>query len=324
MTQPTHVPDNVPDPYDIAPEVAAALASGGPVVALETAVLTHGLPHPLGLETVLSMQDAVRAAGALPAVVGMLAGRLIVGLDDAQLAALAKAPAPRKLGRRDLAVAALAGADGGTTVSATCWAAARAGIAVFATGGIGGVHRGAAQDVSTDLQALAQSPVLVVASGAKSLLDLPATLEVLETWGVPVLGYGTDRFPAFYVAETDLPLTSSVNGPDAAARAWLLARRLGLPGGMLLAVPVPAQSAIAAAEVEAWVASATAEAVAAGITGQAVTPWVLARLASLSGGRTLVANQALLVNNARVAGEVAGRIAGDAGGSRLHVTHMKP
>lgn len=324
MTQPTHVPDNVPDPYDIAPEVAAALASGEPVVALETAVLTHGLPHPLGLETVLAMQDAVRAAGALPAAVGMLAGRLVVGLDPAQLAALARAPAPRKLGRRDLAVAALAEANGGTTVSATCWAAARAGIEVFATGGIGGVHRGAAQDVSTDLPALAQSPVLVVASGAKSLLDLPATLEVLETWGVPVLGYGTDRFPAFYVAETDLPLNSRVDGPEAAARAWRLARRLGLPGGMLLAVPVPAQAAIAAAEVEAWVAAATAEAAAAGTTGQAVTPWVLARLTSLSGGRTLVANQALLVNNARVAGEVAGRIAGDAGGSRLHVTQLKP
>lgn len=320
MTQPAVLPD----PFDIAPEVASALASGRPVVALETAVLTHGLPHPLGLETVLAMQDAVRAAGALPAVVGMLAGRLRVGLDPDQLAALARAPAPRKLGRRDLALAALAEADGGTTVSATCWAAARAGIEVFATGGIGGVHRGAAQDVSTDLPALAQSPVLVVASGAKSLLDLPATLEVLETWGVPVLGYGTDRFPAFYVAETDLRLTSRVDGPAAAARAWLMARRLGLPGGMLLAVPVPAAAAIALAEVEAWVAAATAEAAAAGTTGQAVTPWVLARLASLSGGRTLAANQALLVHNARVAGDVAVHVAGNADRSRHDAAEMMP
>ncbi len=301
--------DNDIDPFVVAPEIRAALAAGRPVVALETAVLTHGLPHPLGLETVLAMADAVRRAGAVPAVVGMLAGRLVVGLDDTRLVVLANAPAPRKLGRRDLALAALAEADGGTTVSATCWAAARAGIAVFATGGIGGVHRGGTRDVSTDLPALSQSPVLVVASGAKSLLDLPATLEMLETLGVPVLGYGTDRFPAFYVVSTDLPVTSRVDGPAGAARAWRLARRLGLPGGMLLAVPVPPAAAVGADEVEAWVATATAEAAAAGASGPAVTPWVLARLTALSGGRTLVANRALLVNNAAVAGAVASAIA---------------
>lgn len=285
--------------------VAEALAAGGPVVALETAVLTHGLPHPLGLETLRAMAAAVAAAGALPAVIGMLGGRLTVGLSEAELDALAAAKAPRKLGRRDLALAALAGADGGTTVSATLWAAARAGIAVLATGGIGGVHRGAPHDVSTDLPALAQSPVLVVASGAKSLLDLPATLELLETYGVPVLGYGTDRFPAFYVAATPLPVTARVDGPEQAAAAWRMARALGLPGGMLLAVPVPAEAAIAPEAVEAWVAAATAEAEAAGATGQALTPWVLSRLAALSGGRSLAANRALLVHNGAVAGAVA-------------------
>jgi pseudouridine-5'-phosphate glycosidase len=300
----------VPAAFTVAAPVSEALAAGGPVVALETAVLTHGLPHPLGLETLRAMAAAVAAEGALPAVIGMLGGQLKVGLDEAELAALAEAGAPRKLGRRDLALAALAGADGGTTVSATLWAAAQAGIAVLATGGIGGVHRGAPQDVSTDLPALAQSPVLVVASGAKSLLDLPATLEVLETYGVPVLGYGTDSFPAFYVAVTELPITARVDGPAQAAAAWRMARTLGLPGGMLLAVPVPAEQAIGAAEVEAWVAAATAEATAAGASGQALTPWVLSRLAALSGGRTLAANRALLVNNGAVAGRVARALGG--------------
>ncbi|MBK8538612.1 MAG: pseudouridine-5'-phosphate glycosidase [Ardenticatenia bacterium] len=300
----------VPAAFTVAAPVAEALAAGGPVVALETAVLTHGLPHPLGLETLRAMAAAVAAEGALPAVIGMLGGQLTVGLDEAELAALAEAGAPRKLGRRDLALAALAGADGGTTVSATIWAAAQAGIAVLATGGIGGVHRGAPQDVSTDLPALAQSPVLVVASGAKSLLDLPATLEVLETYGVPVLGYGTDSFPAFYVAVTELPISARVDGPAQAAAAWRMARTLGLPGGMLLAVPVPAGQAIGAAEVEAWVAAATAEATAAGASGQALTPWVLSRLAALSGGRTLAANRALLVNNGAVAGRVARALGG--------------
>lgn len=301
----------VPAAFTVAAPVAEALAAGGPVVALETAVLTHGLPHPLGLETLRAMAAAVAAEGALPAVIGMLGGQLTVGLDEAELAALAEAGAPRrKLGRRDLALAALAGADGGTTVSATLWAAAQAGIAVLATGGIGGVHRGAPQDVSTDLPALSQSSVLVVASGAKSLLDLPATLEVLETYGVPVLGYGTDSFPAFYVAVTELPITARVDGPAQAAAAWRMARTLGLPGGMLLAVPVPAEQAIGAAEVEAWVAAATAEATAAGASGQALTPWVLSRLAALSGGRTLAANRALLVNNGSVAGQVAMALGG--------------
>ncbi len=300
----------VPAAFTVAAPVAETLAAGGPVVALETAVLTHGLPHPLGLETLRAMAAAVAAEGAMPAVIGMLGGQLTVGLDEAELAVLAEAGAPRKLGRRDLALAALAGADGGTTVSATLWAAAQAGIAVLATGGIGGVHRGAPQDVSTDLPALAQSPVLVVASGAKSLLDLPATLEVLETYGVPVLGYGTDSFPAFYVAVTELPITARVDGPAQAAAAWRMARTLGLPGGMLLAVPVPAGQAIGAAEVEAWVAAATAEATAAGASGQALTPWVLSRLAALSGGRTLAANRALLVNNGAVAGRVARALGG--------------
>ncbi len=289
----------------IDPEVQAALAAGGPVVALESALITHGLPRPLNAEVAREIQAAVRAEGALPATVAVLDGEPRVGLTPADLDRLAEDPAARKCATRDLPPALAAGGAGGTTVSATARIAHAAGIAVFATGGIGGVHRGGGFDVSADLAELGRTPITVVCSGAKSLLDLPATLEVLETRGVTVLGFGTDRFPAFYVADSGLPVAARVADPADVARVAQARDRLGLPGAILATVPLPAADALDSGEVDALTRQATSEAAAAGITGPAVTPWVLARMAELSGGRTLAANRALLVNNARVAARIA-------------------
>lgn len=300
----------LPEAFRIHPEVAAALADGRPVVALESAVITHGLPRPLNLEVAVAMEAAVRSAGAVPATVAVQDGAVCVGLTDEARRRLAEAPAARKCGRRDLPAALAGGAAGGTTVGATAWIAHAAGIAVFATGGIGGVHRGGVFDVSADLVDLGRAPITVVCSGAKSLLDLAATLEVLETHGVTVVGYGTDRFPAFYVADGGLAVPARADGPGDVARVALARDGLGLPGAVLAAVPVPAAQALAAGEVEAWVDAATREAAAAGVVGPAVTPHVLGRLAALSGGRTLAANRALLVHNAAVAGEIASAVAG--------------
>lgn len=305
----------------IHPEVAAALARGGAVVALESAVITHGLPRPLNAAIAREMEAAVRGEGATPATVAVLDGRIRVGLSEDDLDRLADAREARKCGTRDLALAVAGGGwymgsgdaagggtgsgAGGTTVSATAWIARKVGIRVFATGGIGGVHRGSAFDVSADLVELGRTPITVVCSGAKSLLDLPATVEVLETQGVDVLGYRTDRFPAFYVAASTLPVTARIDEPSAAASVVAARDALGLPGAILVAVPVPADQALAWDEIERIVQQATADAVADGATGPAVTPRVLARMAEISEGRTLAANRALLVNNARVAAEIA-------------------
>ncbi len=293
--------------FVVAQEPRAALAAGAPVVALESTLFAHGLPAPRGIETALALEAIVRAAGAIPATVGVIEGRLVVGLSADEIARLAGESGVRKLSRSDLAHAIATHACGATTVSATMIAAQRAGIAVFATGGIGGVHRGVEQtmDVSADLTELARTRVCVVASGAKSILDLPRTLEVLETSGVPVLGYQPRELPAFFVRSSGLHLHQRVDGPEEAARVIAAQRALGLETGILLAVPPPLDHALDADEVDAAIASALAAAERQGIRGKAVTPYLLAEVRTRTGGRSLEANVSVVRNNARVAAEVA-------------------
>lgn len=293
--------------FEIRAEVAAALDTAAPVVALETAVLTHGLPEPRNLEAARRMEEAVRAEGAVPATVGVLCGRIVLGLSEGELETLASDPEAAKASARDLAPLAAAGGTAGTTVAATAFVAGRAGLPVVATGGIGGVHRaaGAGLDVSADLAELARAPVAVVCSGPKAVLDLRRTLEALEALGVAVVGYGTDRLPAFWSRDGGLPLEHRVEEADGAAavlRAW---RDLGHPGGLVFAVPAPAEEALDGDQVEEWVSRAVEEAASRGIAGKAVTPYLLERVATLSRARTLAANLALLERNARVAARIA-------------------
>lgn len=296
---------------DIAPSVTAALAHHAPVVALETAVLTHGLPRPLNLATVRAMAMAVRAGGATPAIVGALDGRFIVGLDDEQLDRLADASGAVKASIRDLPVVAARGLAAGTTVATTALLAHMAGIDVFATGGIGGVHRGAAGnfDISADLPVLATTPIVVVCAGAKTVLDLPATLEWLETAGVPVVGYGIDELPGFFVPTTGLRLVARADTPAEVAAIVAAQRALGQRQALVLAVPPPVAVALPAAEAEAHLAAALAAQVAQGIHGSAVTPFLLGQLAEHSDGATLRANIALLTNNASVGAAIAAALA---------------
>jgi pseudouridine-5'-phosphate glycosidase len=300
------------DRIRIAPEVAAALAVGGPVVALETSVVAHGLPAPDNLEAARRCAAAIRAAGAIPAAIGLLGGEIVVGADEEELARLGDpARRPAKAGARDLAPLLAMEIDAGTTVSATAAIAALVGIRVFATGGLGGVHRLApgspargATDISADLAELARSPVCVVSSGPKAILDLPATAEALETLGVLVLGYRTSELPAFYTEGSGVPLEHRVETPSEAARVLRLHwDGLGRRLGVLLAVAPPAP--LPRAEVEAAVADALAAAAGAGVSGPAVTPWVLAAIAEATGGRSRQANLSLLARNATVAAEVA-------------------
>ncbi|MBI4770259.1 MAG: pseudouridine-5'-phosphate glycosidase [Chloroflexi bacterium] len=300
----------------ISPEVAVALARGAPVVGLESTVITHGLPRPQNLELARTLEATVRAAGAVPATVALLGGKVRVGLSEAELQRLANAEGALKISRRDFGPAIARGADGGTTVAATMLACHRAGVGVFATGGIGGVHRGGPPettaptwDISADLPELARTPVVVVCAGAKAILDLPATLEWLETHGVPVIGYGVDEFPAFYSRESGLEVSARVDSPAEAAAAVRAQRALGLTGGVLVAVPCPAEAALPPAEAGAAIETALAQAAAQGVRGKAVTPFLLARVAELTGGRSLLANLALLENNARVAAEIAAALA---------------
>lgn len=292
----------------VADEVAAAIAGGRAAVALESSLIAQGLPAPHNLETAAAAERAVRDAGAVPATVAVDAGRLVVGAPSSLLERLADpSSGAAKAASRDLAPLLASGRLASTTVSATMRIAAMAGIRLFATGGIGGVHRGAAStfDVSGDIDELAETPVAVVSSGAKSILDLPATLELLETRRVPVVGLGTDTLPAFYSASSGLPLPHRVDTPaDAAA---LIRTHLAIPGagGILLVQPPPAELALDAAEVDAWIEAASAEAVSRGIRGGRVTPFVLGRVAELSGGRTLRANVGLIVENARAAARIA-------------------
>ena len=293
-------------------EIADALRGGRPVVALESTLITHGLPHPANVETALAMEVAVREGGAVPATIAVLGGKITVGLTRAEIERLATAPAGsvRKCSRRDLPIAVARGEDGATTVAGTMIVAHMAGIRVFATGGIGGVHRGAPFDVSADLLELGRTPVAVVCSGAKSILDLPLTLEVLETHGVPVIGLGTDTLPAFYSRSSGLPIDVRVDSPADAAKIIAAAHRLAAQHGLLITVPVPAKDELPAEKVEAAIRHATDEAAARGVTGKRVTPFVLGRVAELTGGESRRANVALLVNNARVAAQIAVALSG--------------
>lgn len=303
---------------EVAPRISSAVARGWGVVALESTLITHGFSRPLNLGAARLAEAAVRSVGAEPATVAVHDGRLIVGLSDVELEALAAADGALKASRATLAAALGARDWAGTTVSATMIAAHRAGISVFATGGIGGVHRGGAQtlDVSADLEELARTPVLVVCSGPKSILDLDLTLEYLETRGVPVVGWDTQELAGFYSRTSGRTLAGAV--ADAAEAAALAARhwQLGLDTGLLVCVPVPVEAALSRDEADAAIAQALEEEGRAGVHGPASTPWVLARVAELTGGRSLTANLALIENNARVAGQIAVAMALFAGSSR--------
>lgn len=298
--------------FNVNPQVQEALDQGRPVVALESTVITHGLPYPDNLTTAKAMEDAVREGGALPATIGIISGEIHVGLSDDQLAYLAGRTNEGvcKCSRRDLPLVLAGGLDGGTTVAATMLLAHRAGISIFATGGIGGVHRGHPFDVSADLTELSRTPVTVVCSGAKSVLDLPATLEVLETNGVPVIGLGTDEMPAFFSRRSGLAAPSRLDTAAEVAEAILAHRALGLRNGIVVAVPVPEQDEFDPEQAEAAIEQVTKEADALGLKGPETTPWLLGRLAELTDGDSLRANVALLANNGRVAAEIAAALAG--------------
>jgi pseudouridine-5'-phosphate glycosidase len=286
-------------------DVQAELSGGGSVVALESTVISHGLPYPQNLEIAKAMELAVRESGAVPATIGIISGEVIIGLDGMQLEHLAKAKDVRKCSRRDLALVTSAGQDGATTVSGTMVLAHRAGIRVFATGGIGGVHRGHPFDVSADLEELARTPIVVVCSGAKALLDLEATRERLDTLSVPVLSYGSDQLAAFYSRDSGLVADARV---DAAEEIVAIARArdtLGLCSSVLVTVPVPMADELPAEDAEEAIERAVHEADERNIRGAAVTPFLLARIAELTDGRSLRANRSLLVNNARVAAHIA-------------------
>ena len=289
------------------PEVAAARAAGTAIVALESTIITHGMPFPQNVQTARLVEAEVRAHGATPATIAVLDGVIHIGLTDAQLDCLGQAQNVAKLSRADLAVCLAAKGTGATTVAATMICAARAGIAVFATGGIGGVHRGAETsfDISADLQELAQTAVTVVAAGAKAILDLPKTYEVLETLGVPVICYGQDMLPAFWSATSDIRAPLRMDSAAQIAAAHRMRAALGLPGGQLIANPIPLIAEIPAATLAPHIAQALAEAQANGIAAKSVTPFLLQRLYELTGGASLTTNIALVLNNARLAAAIA-------------------
>ena len=295
------------DNLKIAPELRT-----GPVVALETTIVTHGMPYPENVETARSVEEEVRRLGAKPATIAVIGGVIRVGLSGAELDRLGQSKGVLKLSRNDLAYAVVSGKAGATTVAATMICAQLAGIRVFATGGIGGVHRGAETsfDVSADLDELAQTPVAVVSAGAKALLDLPKTLEYLETRGVPVIGYRTDEFPAFWSRQSGLRVGIRMDTPAEIAHFLNVKWDLGLRGGALICNPVPEADAIPAAEMAGHIEAAVAEAAHLGVTGKAVTPHILARIVEMTHGRSLRTNIALVRSNARLAAEIAVAMAG--------------
>jgi pseudouridine-5'-phosphate glycosidase len=299
-----------PEYFKVSVEVQGALSEKRPIVALETTVLTHGLPYPSNLDLAHDMEHAVRRAGALPATIGVLDGKVWVGLDQDQIERLATPGDKVKISIRDFGSAIAHRYSGGITVAGTLFAAHQAGIQVFATGGIGGVHRkvdpgGTAFDISADLPALAHYPVAVVCAGAKAILDLPATLEYLETMAVPVIGYGTSEFPAFYSRSSGLKLHHRVDTPGEAAALVQAQWSLGLPSAVLICVPVPTNVALDGEAIDHVIQQALQEAFRKGITGPAVTPFLLERVTALSGGDSLQANLGLLLNNAQVAAQIA-------------------
>ncbi len=294
-------------PLDLSPEVREALDRGAPVVALESTIVTHGMPYPDNVSTARAVEAAVRAGGAVPATIVVLRGRIRVGLDEAEIEALGRAEGVMKLSRADLAYAVAMRRDGSTTVAATMICAHLAGIRVFATGGIGGVHRGmeTTLDVSADLDELGRTPVTVVCAGAKALLDLPRTLEYLETRGVPVVGYRTNRFPAFWSRDSGLPAPLRLDSAVEIAALAAAQRRLGLTGGVLVANPVAAADEIPAGEIAEHIEEAVADATRRGVGGKGVTPFILSRMLTLTDGRSLRTNVALILGNARLAAEIA-------------------
>ncbi|MCT8328841.1 pseudouridine-5'-phosphate glycosidase [Albidovulum sediminis] len=298
-------------PLTLSPEVAEAQRRGAPVVALESTIITHGMPYPQNLQTAMEVEAAVRAGGATPATIAVMGGRLHIGLTGEELETLARAEGVMKLSRADLAVCLAQGWTGATTVAATMIAAHLAGIAVFATGGIGGVHRGAETsfDISADLTELARTPVTVVAAGAKAILDIPKTLEVLETQGVPVIAVGQDEFPAFWSRSSGLAAPLRIDSAAGIAAAHRMRARLGLAGGQLVANPIPAEAEIPRAEIMPVIEAALAEAAAQGIAAKAVTPFLLSRIFEMTEGRSLQANIALVLNNARLGAAIATEIA---------------
>lgn len=294
-------------PLIFSPEVADARAAGRPIVALESTIITHGMPWPRNAETAALAEAEIRAHGAVPATIAVIDGAIRIGLDEAARAALAQAEGVWKLSRADLAAALALGRTGSTTVAATMIAARLAGVAVFATGGVGGVHRGAETsfDISADLDELAQTPVTVVAAGAKAILDLPKTLEALETRGVPVIGYRTDAFPAFWSRDSGLSATLRMETAAEIAAAHAMRARLGLPGGQLVANPIPVEAEIPATEIGPVIDAALRDAAAEGVGGKEATPYLLGRVLEATEGRSLEANIALLLNNCRLAAEIA-------------------
>ena len=293
---------------DVSPEVAAAVAAGKPVVALESTIISHGMPYPQNVETALKVETIIRENGAVPATIAILGGRLKAGLTPEEIEYLGKkGTAVHKASRRDLAVLCARGEDGATTVTTTMIIAHMAGIQIFATGGIGGVHRGAetTMDISADLEELASTPVMVVCAGAKSILDLGLTLEYLETHGVPVLGYGTKELPAFYTRKSGFEVDYRMDTPEELAEAFHVSRQLGLKGGMLVTNPIPEEFAMDHDVINRAIDEAIAQANAQGIHGKATTPFLLAKVKELTGGDSLDSNIQLVFNNARLAARTA-------------------
>jgi pseudouridine-5'-phosphate glycosidase len=298
-----------PSNFTISHEITRALGLSLPVVALESTVVTHGLPRPQNLSLARDMESSVREEGAVPATIGVLKGRVRVGMSEADLDELASDPKPRKVSLRDFASAAVKKENGGTTVAGTMFVAQQAGIKVFATGGIGGVHRESAFDVSTDLQALASIPMIVVCAGAKAILDLPATLEYLETMAVPVVGYQTEAFPAFYSRDSELKVGVKLETPDEIVRLAKAHWDLGMHSAVLVAQPVPAGDEIPKSEMDYFIIKASQEATDKKIHGQELTPFLLQRISELTDGRSVRTNLSLLLNNARLAAQIAKSLA---------------
>ena len=286
-------------------EVNHARQLGKPIVALESTVITHGLPKPENLQLARDMETEIRQKGATPATIGVLDGKIHIGLEADELEKLANSPHPRKISRRDFGIALAGKENGGTTVAGTLIVAHRAGINIFATGGIGGVHRGGGYDISADLPELARTPVIVVCAGAKAILDIPNTLEYLETMGIPVLGYQTDDFPAFYSSSSGYPVSARVDTPEQVAQVAQAQWKLGIQSAVLVVVPPPVEVAIPSETIDLAIQQANQEAHAQKVAGQAVTPFLLSRVAELTGGASLKTNLGLLRNNARVAAEIA-------------------
>ena len=296
----------------IAPEVQETLDRGGPVVALESTIIAHGMPYPRNVETALRLQSEVRAHGAVPATIAILDGKVVVGLSEDEIERLAKASDVAKVSRLDLPIVLARRRTGATTVAATMICAAAAGLRVFATGGIGGVHRGYARvlDISADLQELGRTDVAVVCAGAKSILDIENTLEYLETIGVPVLGYRTDRFPAFFTRDSGFPVHANLSSVEEIADILALKWSMGLGGGAVIANPVPEAHALDGALMDGVIRDAVAEAQDRGIRGKAVTPFLLARIIEATEGRSLETNIALVLNNGRLAAQLAAALVG--------------